>query len=430
MKKIYKWFLTAAPTLLAPIAMVSCGRDVKTSQRLAQEKAFEQESTKTTVEKQYLQSTLASLYNVNNVRQLTNNAQYKKDAFNAYNLYLQTQKAKDIGFMNTLAINQWLHQSLIDTELSAKLIDPAFNGLTETDFWALYNKAETNVAYEANKLLLVLKYFTQDFTNDKTVSEADKSSYDLKYYNLIKYTLDKKYIQEWTITKEGADVLFNQSNTVITGTNSYNQLFENNDIKNLDLNQTAGFLGKSYIQGLNGYKGFVASTSYELPFDKEKLLKITSLDQLIGFYDFAKKQIVQVDAQGQIVNATIAASNGDKNKLQVSFLNVIAPISQKQQTTVKENNMDKTVEVDKLTFNNTLFALPSVDSNSKLLNLVVLLSDADSNLYKNAQTHFAKTYKFKPDANISIELYKALRTLDFVEKLTKLEDEIAKEGKK
>ncbi|MEA4276615.1 HinT-interacting membrane complex lipoprotein P60 [Mycoplasma sp. 21DD0573] len=388
MKNIFKKSLYLAPVAFTPLVALSCGVDKNTEEKNKQVILFDKPAVSTIAENLWLKSVLQDQYKVEKDTNLLSNEKFFNEALIAYKGFLATETQKNNLYLAT-QLNKWKSNGIFnETELAAlnALYRDVYNiNLTNEQFQILYNNENTNVAFTVNKLLLVKNYF---FISDVVVLEKiDPSSfnlygkkYDNKQFNLIKYVISNKTVQLWNYTNDNVNEMYTDANKVIKHVLDYNNLLKNSkeaqNIATADLIFNNVPAKAEFEATMGGYQG-IKSNPYKSDYTVDELLKVTSPENLVGFYNLTNGKLVSIDENGQLAEPIPVSKDG--KKVEVAYFAKIVPVAKKITVDASENGTkeEKTV----LSFDQTIYK----DSLDKL---AIFISISDENLYKNAKAAY------------------------------------------
>lgn len=240
--------------------------------------------------------------------------------------------------------------------------------------WLAYNKDETDVKFNTQKLLLVLKYF--ELNDAKSLQKVNqnyalqKDNYDNNQFNLIDYVLNKKLVQSWSYDNQSdKNDVFSTLTRSIQNVSDYNNLLKNTpallNVASQELLFNANNSAAEVTMG--GFANLKAlPAEVKLSYDLQSLLQVTEAKKLSGFYNYQNNTLVPLSNTS--LEAPVFVSR-DGQLLKVSYFNQVAPIK------------DTIDGKDVLSFNKTAYA-------SKLFNLEVNLAAYDDKLYNTAKSAF------------------------------------------
>ncbi|WP_416737997.1 HinT-interacting membrane complex lipoprotein P60 [Mycoplasmopsis meleagridis] len=417
-----------------PFLAVACGNKVETTEKIKQDKTLSSEITINTIEQDWLNSTLASLYGIDisnndNLNKLKNDvnsisSQLFNDSYLAFQLYAQNQLNKDKNFFLKKNIELVKNTDINDY---SKII--ATNQVTPGEipnssiFKAYWANDKSKIREEISKLLLVYKYFQiSDPKQLKTIDSSFKYDKDLttsiENYNLNQYALKKKLIQIWKKsddTKISTDDFFLQGYGLIKDVNDFNNFLKNSPdySKVLKKNSSEILTNNPYDTELKGYAGFeVDNNNYGLLWNYEDLSKINSSTtndySLTGFYSpSANRLFNQISKDNPYSPYKNNADTTDKAIL--AYINQITPIAEKLPTKLPlSENSSESEDKILLSFKNT----PYADKINRL-SFIFALNDPD--IYKTAQNAFSKLgYQIQIKKDINETLFNALKDKSFI----------------
>ncbi|MFV8459509.1 HinT-interacting membrane complex lipoprotein P60 [Mycoplasma sp. CR] len=393
----FKHALLLTPAVALPIAAVSCGVDKDTDAKRKQDADFTKDSVSQIIESKWLETTLKNLYNVEQDKNLLENASYKADALATYQAFVANENLKHNAFYLLTQLNTWAAAGILSNE-DQKAFVSFLDGsntegtsskyykanLNEDQFAVLYNNAQTNVAYTVNKLLLINKYF--QISNLADLEKIDSSSaslyktkFQLDQFNLINYVVNNKTVQLWQYQDSNENNIFTMGNYQINNVSQYQDLIKKSTSAG-DVATNALLLNKSasYQSTMGGFKGLTANP-FKMSYSVDDLLNTTASNIFVGFYDAVNNKIVSVNESGTLSTPITVSTDG--KTINVAYMSQIAPIGKTVKTKTTENGQEKEVESKVLSFDETPFA-------TSLNQLRILLAVSDENLYKKAQKAF------------------------------------------
>lgn len=432
--KMFRKLSFISPLIAFPLVAVSCGREVKSSELIEQDNLLSSDQLITNIEKDWLENTVAALYNID-----LNNAETKNSYLNdlqnlnatlyenaklAFEMYAQTKLNSD-GYYFFTQNNTWLKNGILNAQENSQLNTNILASVVpnEEAFKIYWSKTETGIRNEINKMLLVLKYFTiSDKEQLKTTIDNFKYDSNLKYslenYNLIKYALEKRMVQIWkkeTSSAISKDDFFIKGYGFIKNVADFNAFLENTTEFTKTLPNIQKLTNNNYDLELKGYAGFTSNVNdYGLFWDYDSLSKVkpeTTSYSLTGFYDpTTNKLLASLGGDNAYSPYTDNASTSDKAI--VVYLNQIAPISEAGEGTdlpISEDSSE-TKKVPLLTFKNTPYG-----TKTNIAKLSFIFFNNDSSLYSNAQSAFAKLgYKITINKAVSQSLADKMKEKNFI----------------
>ncbi|EGV00248.1 putative p60-like lipoprotein [Mycoplasmopsis columbina SF7] len=434
MKKLFKKFAVSSVISL-PLLAVACGNVVDTPEKIKQTKALQEQAFIQSVETNWLEVTVASLYgyqkeeNVKfsdylNTQIDTKNPNLFNDAYNAFKIYAEEKLKNNPYYFVELNITLTKNANLSPQEASILNQQITSSDVPSKDAFKIYWKTTaSNIRADVLKMLLVYKYFTlSDVESFKKIEDnfkftASYMKYSNKNYFLNKYALSKRMVQIWqkaSTSSISTDDFFLQGYGFITGPEAFNQFLKNTNEYNNTLasNSSQILTTNSLDTTLRGYSGFETNVNkYGLFWDYENLKKLTSPSSdsysLNGYYD-PKTNKLLTNVSETNAYSPFANDSDTTDKAIVVYLNQIVPIAELTPTNIPVGEDPKVTEsVTLLSFENT----PYKDALDKLSYIYYL---KDSALYTTAQTAFAKLgYKLTLE-NIDDSLTKALKDKVFV----------------
>lgn len=372
MKNKFKKLLTLSAIMPVSAIAISCGTTVDDPEKVAQDKLLNSNNAKLAAEKFWLGQSLASLYGSTSA-ELTSNEKYKQEALNAYKVYVASQNLKDPFYLWN-QVNSWNLKGLFNESAELNSLKKYKSSVDETSYWLAYNKDETDVKFNTQKLLLVLKYF--ELNDAKSLQKVNqnyalqKDNYDNNQFNLIDYVLNKKLVQGWSYDNQSdKNDVFSTLTRSIQNVSDYNNLLKNTpallNVASQELLFNANNSAAEVTMG--GFANLKAlPAEVKLSYDLQSLLQVTEAKKLSGFYNYQNNTLVPLS------NASLEAPvfvSRDGQLLKVSYFNQVAPIK------------DTIDGKDVLSFNKTAYA-------SKLFNLEVNLAAYDDKLYNTAKSAF------------------------------------------
>lgn len=426
-----------------PMMAAACGNKVETVSKLKQDQLLANQKTIDGLEKNWLELTIASLYQASEVNgQSVQNSiinsiqessdQLYKDAYKAFQFYAQSQLEKDEYTFQELNL-QLIKDAALTPDQASTLNASVQASITpdENAFKIYWQVDKSQIRQKIAQILLVYKYFTISNKNELKTIDKDHFKYDinlkfaLNNYNLAKYALDKKMVQIW---QKGAkatistDQFFMQGYGFISGPESFNAFLKDTpqSSKMLAPNSSSILTTNPVDLQLAGYDGFQTNIDkYGLFWSYDNLKQITSSTSstysLTGYFDpTTNKLLNNVNEENQYSPYSNEAETTDKAI--IVYLNQIVPIAQSQDTALPIKDSEpkgSTKNVRLLSFENTPYA-------NELDKLSYIFYLKDDSLYKTAQTAFAKLgYKIKIDKSVSQELYNSIKDKIFIDNNTK-----------
>lgn len=372
MKNKFKKLLTLSAIMPVSAIAISCGTTFDDPEKVAQDKLLNSNNAKLAAEKFWLDQSLASLYGSTSA-ELTSNEKYKQEALNAYKVYVASQNLKDPFYLWN-QVNSWNLKGLFNESAGLNSLKKYKSSVDETSYWLAYNKDETDVKFNTQKLLLVLKYF--ELNDAKLLQKVNqnyalqKDNYDNNQFNLIDYVLNKKLVQSWSYDNQSdKNDVFSTLTRSIQNVSDYNNLLKNTpallNVASQELLFNANNSAAEVTMG--GFANLKAlPAEVKLSYDLQSLLQVTEAKKLSGFYNYQNNTLVPLSNTS--LEAPVFVSR-DGQLLKVSYFNQVAPIK------------DTIDGKDVLSFNKTAYA-------SKLFNLEVNLAAYDDKLYNTAKSAF------------------------------------------
>ncbi|WP_029512922.1 HinT-interacting membrane complex lipoprotein P60 [Mycoplasmopsis iners] len=419
-----------------PLMIASCGSNtVDSSSKIKQDKMLSSETTTSTIEQNWLELTLTSLYNIevaenqslldqyqNNLENVS--AQSFKDAYLAFSLYAQEKMKTDAFFFNKLNITLTKNADISSEEATKLNNETIQNEIPSQELFKIYWKTDkSGVRQDIDKMLLVYKYLTiNDVEQLKKVVDNFKEDttmkFAIKHYLLSKYALDKKMVQIWQkTTTVNEDSFWLQGYGFISSVNDFNAFFADDAAganKILLATSKEKLTNNEYDTQLKGYSGFETSvTKYGLYWDYDTLSKFSSAVSndysLTGFYSPAQNKLIS-NLTSETAYSPYNKDSDTTDKAVVVYVNQIAPIGQSEMTNLPISEGSTTKEDKRLlSFENTPYA-------DKLDVLSFLFHLKDANLYSLAKTAFSKLgHKIKLDKSINTELANKFKDVEYVE---------------
>lgn len=387
--KLFKKLLAFSSIGLIPMVAVACGRDVKTDEKIRQDKLFAGKNVKDVVESLWLGNTLKSLYNISETKNI-DNEKFKADAYQVYKTFLKNQFQKDTKYLQKEIISLLSKGLISNTQYNSlqSLISSYYPNITMEQFLILYNIKESKVQLTVEKNLLVNKYLTISTKEDlekvyaSTYSKR-KDDYDLNNFILINYLIDKKLTQTWSFSSSSENDVFTSSVKTINKIDDYASL----SLKTFDAAKVANddvlFSSLPFERKIGGFKG-LESSSLNFDYSLDVLKNNNSKTLTNGFYDYSKKTLIKVNEDETLAEPLPITSQS--NSILVTYVNRLLPLA--KDYTIQNPDESKrreipTVNIKKLTLEGT----PLIND---LIKLTTSLYNYDSNLYEEAVSAFVK----------------------------------------
>lgn len=387
--KLFKKFLAFSSIGLVPMVAVACGRDVKTDEKIRQDKLFAGKNVKDVVESLWLGNTLKSLYNISETKNI-DNEKFKADAYQVYKTFLKNQFQKDTKYLQKEIISLLSKGLISNTQYNSlqSLISSYYPNITMEQFLILYNIKESKVQLTVEKNLLVNKYLTISTKEDlekvyaSTYSKR-KDDYDLNNFILINYLIDKKLTQTWSFSSSSENDVFTSSVKTINKIDDYASL----SLKTFDAAKVANddvlFSSLPFERKIGGFKG-LESSSLNFDYSLDVLKNNNSKTLTNGFYDYSKKTLIKVNEDETLVEPLPITSQS--NSILVTYVNRLLPLA--KDYTIQNPDESKRREIPIVNIKKlTLEGTPLIND---LIKLTTSLYNYDSNLYEEAVSAFVK----------------------------------------
>lgn len=396
----FRKILMLTPLVFFPVIAISCGKDVKSVQRLEQEKKIEED--KALINSAILaKSIVANLYkkDISNLKYEFKNqeSEYFKKAYELFKIYAAYNLSSNNNFFAEKEEKEWSTFLNFDN-ISTPGVIPSIDR-----FIKYFNNPRTKIEFTINKMLLAQKYFMEQ---DEDVLKKGSSSLldyeiDLKNYKLINYLLKNKVSQQWSFTSENNSDIFSKISEQISSLDDYNnflikesvmlkkassELIIKNSYNNSELDE-------SKLLGYQGFKNNGLSNFEKLNniFSKDYLLK-EDVEHRSGFYDFNKEMII---SSNQISETPIKIYNSKSKKFELAYINLFLPKSKK----ASKEYIEKIKKIDSKKYEKftNYLTLESIYSNEQVAKLSAILSLVDPELDK-VVIDFFKTQGYKLEA--------------------------------
>lgn len=387
--KLFKKLLAFSSIGLVPMVAVACGRDVKTDEKIRQDKLFAGKNVKDVVESLWLGNTLKSLYNISETKNI-DNEKFKADAYQVYKTFLKNQFQKDTKYLQKEIISLLSKGLISNTQYNSlqSLISSYYPNITMEQFLILYNIKESKVQLTVEKNLLVNKYLTISTKEDlekvyaSTYSKR-KDDYDLNNFILINYLIDKKLTQTWSFSSSSENDVFTSSVKTINKIDDYASL----SLKTFDAAKVANddvlFSSLPFERKIGGFKG-LESSSLNFDYSLDVLKNNNSKTLTNGFYDYSKKTLIKVNEDETLAEPLPITSQS--NSILVTYVNRLLPLA--KDYTIQNPDESKRREIPIVNIKKlTLEGTPLIND---LIKLTTSLYNYDSNLYEEAVSAFVK----------------------------------------
>ncbi|MCE6090861.1 hypothetical protein J7894_02205 [Mycoplasmopsis agalactiae] len=461
MKKISKKLLSSLSLLTIPsVAVISakCGNDVETTERLNQQKDLKENKRVAELEEIWNNFALSYIYNLKPAKQhdanswkknfekefQNQNSQLFKDSYEAYKIFALDQLSKNEYYFVEKSL-EWKKNDVFKTNPFDWISTKNFPGETNpADFIKIWMEDKTGIRKEINNMLLVKAYFEisdlsklQTIANnianvgkkDKEKSKDQKFEYyvdgkdakfDLKYYNLVKYAFENKYIQLWNRTfddKTTSNDIFTRKEikNTISNKEDFNAFFKDSAEAEKKAKEWEIITTNTEDKELQGYAGIQKDPgTYGLNWDETDNKRRNRGSGTYGVYD-ALNSILFSFSDLSSKNSSVNVKDKDGKSI-VSYINQIVPVGKKVKLRTKEDYIKKSVEDSKLKEVEVLSFEDSIYKGN-LNKLAYLFYGKDAkNLLEKAIEAFAHLgVKIKVNKEIT-PLYEQLKDKVWVEK--------------
>ncbi|TDV24227.1 hypothetical protein BCF59_0179 [Mycoplasmopsis mustelae] len=388
--QIKKWikFLMLSSSVMTPLVVaVSCGRNVDTTEKIAQDEKFADKKVKDVAESIWLEGTVKKLYAITPTQDLLANVNFENDAFQAYSTYADFKNQTDSSYMwketTKLLQSGLLNQADRQALQSLSLYKSKPN---KDQFKILFKIDASGVKLNVLKMLLVDKYLT--LSNQEEIKKVDdkayetnKNNYDTNNFFLIDYLVNKKIVQLWQYSNPGVDI-FTIETSQIQNIADYNKIATESYTDSDTVSNDLLFFNNPYEGKLNDYVGIKDANSFNLNNNLQNLKTIVNASELSGFYDPINRKLVKVLDNEEL--AQPIAISGDLNKIQISYLNRILPLA--KDIMIDNPKKGETNQPDKI--KQTILSMDETPFKNSLIKLIVLLIQNDESLYNKALNAF------------------------------------------
>ncbi|QGZ97389.1 hypothetical protein GE118_01095 [Mycoplasma sp. NEAQ87857] len=416
------WLSSLSIVPLFTSLSVACGKTQDSLDKIKQDNEFKNKQIPEYATEFWTAQTLASLYNVNLANtnfeeklikeKFLANADYKAKAYEVFKAYYSLSLFKDDQFLAKQIEMQKDGINIIDPSVAMVVNNFAANPneLNEDVFLALYNAKNSTLYRFINNVLLINKYFEINNKDqlekiNSTEFDKNKDKYDLNYFNLISYTLDKKYALLWEYKNDSNFNILNNYGYTFKNTTEYNDFLGSKDINKVTFdNFYLSPKNKVYEQNLLGFVG-VKSLNNNPDYNTTALVSDNNDNNVYsGFYNTEKGQLVPVTIEQNVgvlkEPLSVLNSNAkDTQSIFMSYMNLLLP-------SMSEFTVDNKA-VKKLSFKDSYL-------KDELLKIQTWFAVEDNTLLTNAQKAFVKLgYSLKEGK--SKEINEQINKLPFVE---------------
>ncbi|MDJ1647199.1 HinT-interacting membrane complex lipoprotein P60 [Mycoplasma phocimorsus] len=395
----FRKILMLTPITMFPIITISCGKDVKTSERLEQEKKIE--ADKAFINNAILtKAIVADLYK-KDINELLNefnneNSKYFKNSYELFKIFAAYNLSTNSNFFAEKEEKEWSQFLNFDNIATPGVIPDVKR------FKKYFTNPRTKIEFTINKMYLAQKYFLEE--NEEALKKASPLvldyEIDLKNYNLINYLIKNKVSQQWSFVSSNNSDIYSKiseqiskledfNNFLIKETTTLNKSAPELLIKN---SYNKSDIDESKLLGYQGFKnnGLAGFEKLNSIFSKEILLK-EEIEHRTGFYDYNKEIIIPPN---QLSENPIKIYNSKTKKFELAYINVFLPKAKK----ASKQFIEKVKKTDSKKYEKftSYLTLDDIYSKEQLEKLSAILSIVDPELDKKV-AEFFKSQGYKLD---------------------------------